>query len=203
MKYMTAVFLCIILAFSFGCTKTASTGQGDMPNAEKTIPQDMAPDLSIPEGFERRVHRTYSMIMPADWSEIEYGNIIIYLPPGSEAADPISEKVQVIAVGFPKENRQPLKDILEAGIEDSKKLVPDLVMTKEEDITVGNAYAVRMVFTGTIQGKKFENVQTTTVNKDIILHFIHNCFSENCNHPDIYSMMVDSVVLNDYTDDER
>jgi len=196
-KYLIIGLCCLILTFSFGCTKNKGPDltRSEAPETEKAPPQKIVPDLSPPEGFERKFHRTFSILMPTEWREIEYSNMIFYLPPGSEAVDPISEKVQVIAAGLPKENRLPLKNILEDGIDDSKKLIPDLIMTKEEEITLGNNYAVRMVFTGTIQGKKFENIQISTINKDIMLHIVYNCFEDNCKYSDIYNKMVDSFEI--------
>lgn len=194
------ILVLVLLVFVIGCDKQIDNSV--TPPHQETA-QKMMPDNQLPEGFERKVHRTFSILMPNEWKEVEYGNMIFYLPPGSEAVDPISEKVQVIAVGLPKDDKLPLKEILEAGLDDSKKLVPDLIMIKEEEVKIGSSYAVKMVFTGTILGKKFENTQISTINGGIMLHIIHNCFEENCRHLETYNKMVESLELIQYTDDKR
>jgi len=192
------MLLFVLLVVITGCAKQADKPDGQSQQRTAETIGETAADSSAPEGFERKIHRTFSILMPAKWSEIEYANMIFYLPPGSEAVDPISEKVEVIAVALPKDNKVPLKEILESGIEESKKLVPDLSLVKEEEIKAGNAYAVKMVFTGTIQGKKFENVQISTINQDMMIHIVHNCYEENCQYSDIYNKMAKSIELLPY-----
>jgi putative hemolysin len=147
------------------------------------------------DAMQRKFHRTFSVLMPENWAEVEYSGMIFYLPPGSEAADPTSEKVEIIGAMTPQNDTVPLKEILEAGLDETRKVVPDVEVIREEETTLGGAKALKLTTTGTIMDKKFTNTQIGTLNNNVMQNIIHNCFEDNCVYSDIYYKMVDSFQI--------
>ncbi|MFH1403454.1 MAG: hypothetical protein ABIH11_04215 [Candidatus Altiarchaeota archaeon] len=196
--------LLLTVCFSMGCVseKGVAVTSTTLEHVQKPAagldnpPQEG--DAVTVRGPERKFHRTLSIVMPAGWREVEYQNMLIYLPPGSEVADPLSEKVTVAVGVLPENNTVPLKDILEDGIIDSRKIVPDLELISEEETSVSGIYAIRMVFSGTIQGKRFENTQISLMRGKILYHLIHNCVKDYCRHGGSYREMVESLEPHDF-----
>jgi hypothetical protein len=181
----------LILTLQLGCSPSYET---PLPGNDAIIDNTPAQNqgAALNEGYGTKIHRAFSVQMPADWKEVEYNNIMFYLPPGSEAADQTAEKVTVIAsTGIPKTNS--IGSILEKGTQDMKKIVPDLNVEKKDDTRLGGFDAVRLTLTGTILGKRFENVQISTLNNDVMLTIAHNCFAGSCIYNETFQKMAGSM----------
>lgn len=157
---------------------------------------DIKQDVNLNyQGYTLKDHRMFSVMMPIAWTETEYQNIFFYLPNSSEIANPLSEKVQIISVMLPADNKRTLKQILNDGMNESRVIVPDLAKISEESIVIDGKEGIKMTFNGTLMGKTFENTQVSVIYNNVLTHIIHNCFIDNCNNKEIYDAMVDSLEL--------
>ncbi|MDD4352425.1 MAG: hypothetical protein PHU71_05655 [Candidatus Gracilibacteria bacterium] len=183
MQKSKTIILTLVLLVLSACTQNQSDGIA--PAVTQNTPST-----------ERKEHHTFSIDMPADWREVEYGTQMIYLPEGSEAVDPLSEKVAVIVSFLPENNTLSLAEIMDAGIQDTKKLMPDLEINSTE-----NNYAfgkiddgIKLEMTSTIQNQTVSYTQINGMAFNRVYALVHSCIKGKCKYTDTYYDMVTSFM---------
>lgn len=195
LKYkISFVFLAVLLiVFISSCSqKHAETS----PNNNNNSPAS-ADSPAVELVSKTMSHRSFSIKIPEDWKEIEYGNAFIYLPQNGEAVDPAVEKVAVLVTFLPENNSVILKEIIAAGIEESKKLLPDLTVSSENSGSVmGNIdKGITVKFTATIQGKIIEYTQITAIHNNVLYVISHSCVKDQCSSTNVFNSMTKSFVV--------
>jgi hypothetical protein len=195
MKRIIIPLILISLLLFVGCKQKQVTNNNLQPQIN-TINEKQVEDFKAIKNPERKEHKTFSITMPGDWKEIEYGLQIIYLPKDSEAVDPLAEKISVVVRFIPENNTVGLKEMLDAGISDTKKLMPDFKVTSTtENFAFGKIDdGIKLEMTSTIQGKTMTYTQISGIAFNRMYAIAHSCIKDECKYTDIYYEMVDSFL---------
>lgn len=184
------IFIVLLISvFVIGCAKSDIGMQPD--NGMQTTPLEEQSDYV---GEQTTViHKDFRAIMKADWKELEVPpSTLVYLPPGTAEDDVNAEYISIVSTPL-GESQWTLDSLLEQGIENSKKVMPDFELTDE--LTDGIASiqpAKRIIFTGTQDGIMRNNVQVFGMKNNVLYGLTYSCPIESCNYYPIFNVLVES-----------
>ena len=139
------------------------------------------------------IHKDFKAIIKGDWKEMEVPpSTYVYLPP-STAEDDVNAEVISIAVTFLGENSQyTLESLLEQGIENSKKVMPDFELTENNNWENDNLVGKKIKFTGTQEEIKRDSIQVFGIKYNNLYAITYSCPVDNCNSYAVYNSLVES-----------
>jgi len=139
------------------------------------------------------IHKDFKAIMKADWKELEVPpSTFVYLPPNTAEEDVNAEYISIVSTPL-GDSQWTLDSLLEQGIENSKKLIPDFELTNSwTDSTPLIQPAKRITFTGTQDGVKRNNVQVFGIKNNVLYGLTYSCPIEICSYYPIFNVLVES-----------
>jgi hypothetical protein len=139
------------------------------------------------------IHKDFTTVIKSDWQKFESSpSLYVYLPPDT-AQDDVNAEVISIAVSFLGENNEvTLDELLEQGVENSKKIMPDFELTENIDSGKLNMPGKQIKFMGTQDGVKRENIQVFGIKYDILYSVTYSCPVGGCNYHAVYNGLVES-----------
>ncbi|OIO41628.1 hypothetical protein COX97_00915 [Candidatus Pacearchaeota archaeon CG_4_10_14_0_2_um_filter_05_32_18] len=139
------------------------------------------------------IHKDFRAIIKNDWQESEIPpSTYFYLPPDVSQED-VNAEVISIAVTFLGENNQYiLENLLEQGIENSKKIMPDFELTENIDWKNKNLIGKKIKFTGTSEGVKRNSLQVFGIEYNNLYAITYSCPIDNCNSYGIYNSLIEN-----------
>ncbi|PIN77893.1 hypothetical protein COV15_01205 [Candidatus Woesearchaeota archaeon CG10_big_fil_rev_8_21_14_0_10_34_12] len=139
------------------------------------------------------IRKDFKAIIKDDWPESEIPpSTYFYLPP-NVAQEDVNAEVIFIAVTFLGENNQyTLESLLEQGIKNSKKIMPDFELT--ESIDWKNTYFTgkKIKFIGTSDGVKRSSLQVFGIKHNNLYAITYSCPIANCNSYGVYNRLLES-----------
>lgn len=139
------------------------------------------------------MHRDFKAIMKDDWTETEIPpSTYVYLPPNTKEDDVNTEVISMVVQFLGEDNQYTLDELLEQGIENSKKIMPDFELTENIDGEKIDMPGKRIKFTGTQEGVKRNNVQVFGIKYNNLYAITYSCPVENCNSYAVYNTFVDT-----------
>lgn len=139
------------------------------------------------------IHKDFKALIKSDWQEFEIPpSTYIYLLKGVKTSDKNAEAISINIVNLGADNQLTLEELLDQGIENSKKTMPDLEIT--EDIAWSNEHLVgkKIKFTGTQEGIKRSNIQVFGIKYYNLYSMTYSCPIEGCNSYAIYDVLIES-----------
>ena len=139
------------------------------------------------------IHKDFKAIMKNDWPESEIPpSTYFYLPP-NVAQEDVNAEVISIAVTFLGENNQyTLESLLEHGIENSKKIIPDFELIESTDWNNDYFDCKKIKFTGTSEGVKRSSLQVFGIKHNNLYAITYSCPIANCNSYAVYNSLLES-----------
>lgn len=185
------IIIFLALAFMTGCQKNAPVVNNTENLVRDVARQEMV--FTYITNPERVEHRTFSIVMPADWKEVEYNGVLVYMPQDGELADPLSEKISMV-VGFLAENEtRTLKQITESEINKSMTVFPSLqIMSWDDNSRIGQLDATKLLLSMRIQDKTLITTQLRVLHGSTVYAFSIQCEQDKCKYLDIFNEMASS-----------
>lgn len=159
--------------------------------AQQTEKKPSMTDFKFIKNPERKIYNTLSIVMPQEWTEVEFGNALIYLPPGSEVMDYTTEKVTAAVSKLPDDTVS-LENMIDAAVEETRKIMPDLTMIGQEPAKLGQLEGIKFRFTASVQNQPLIFEQVTALSGGYRYSVGLSCKKDQCQHTDIYQEMVQS-----------
>ncbi len=150
------------------------------------------------QDFVLSSHKSFNLLRPNDWTEIQYGNAYIYLPPGADATDVKTEKITV-AVSTLNKDENDLTKIMDEDVKQTRQLMPDLQESQTKTATkIGPLDSLRVRYAATAQKQPIEIHQidaifpTSSDQFNIIFKIGHVCPMDKCAFNAIFDKMLSS-----------
>jgi hypothetical protein len=149
-----------------------------------------------------KIHKDFGIEIPNNWNEYvpkidaTKGAMYVYVPSNQNVTYVASEKVIITIAYFPEGNSPNLNDMLNQGLNVTKKAIPDLEMTEgPTDFTMGGMSGIKMKFTGTSNKEKLEFTQISVKNPKNVYTISYHCPFEECNYYDVFDNIVETFAL--------
>lgn len=163
-------------------------------------PEEGSYNFSAIKNPEKMLHNTLNLYKPADWKEVNLGIMAFeYLPPGSDAGNPLSEKITIVVEFLAKNDTRTMSQIIEEKVKENQKILPDL---REEGIRetrgFGSLDGLKIVYKASIQENEIaitqvNAIQNTMTYQDNIYYRIgYLCKKGECHYMDVFNEMVSS-----------
>jgi hypothetical protein len=137
-------------------------------------------------------HKDFKAIMKKDWQETELSpSLYVYVPGKTSINDSEAEYI-LISISSLENNNLTLNEILEQGIESSKKLFPDFELT--ENINGGNDYleGKRIKFKATQDNILRNNVQVFGIKYENLYSITYSCPTEKCDSYPVFNSLIET-----------
>jgi len=139
------------------------------------------------------IHKDFRAIILSDWQEIEGvpPSTFVYLPPKVNQEDVEAEVISV-ATTFLGDNKFTLDQLLEQGVEGSKKIIPDFELTETAIWKGSNLQGKKIKFIGTQERIRRKSIQVFGIKYNILYAITYSCPINNCNHEDVFDNLIES-----------
>lgn len=138
------------------------------------------------------IHKDFRAVIKNDWKEYEIPpSIYFYLPSGVSQED-VNAEVISVAVTPLGENQYNLDSLLEQGIENSKKILPDFELIETKDWSNEHFTGKKIKFTGTSEEVKRSSLQVFGIELNNLYAITYSCPVNNCNSYGVYNSFVES-----------
>ncbi len=191
MKYLISIL--VLVVFISGCASQPE----EKPLETAASAEEISPAQQLPvqEEIANKVfHKDFRLIMPKGWKEIELpAATFIYLPQDGDYTDPRAESVSFVVSRLPG-NGINLEELAQAGIIESKKLLPDLALTEgpvESDL--GPLQGLKISFEVTIAGQKMKYVQIFAEKFGSLYTATHACPIAGCKYDPEFNSIISSL----------
>ncbi|MFA5174555.1 MAG: hypothetical protein WC438_05235 [Candidatus Pacearchaeota archaeon] len=139
------------------------------------------------------MRKDFRAIIKNDWQESEIPpSTYFYLPPNTQEEDANAEVISIAVTPLGENNQYTLETLLEQGIENSKKIMPDFELTENIDWKNNNFAGKKIKFTGTSEGIKRNSVQVFGIEHDNLYAITYSCPIDNCNSYAVYNSLLES-----------
>lgn len=165
-------------------------------NNSENIPLDQIPPEKQTDYVGEQttiIHKDFKAIMKDDWNEIEVPpSTYIYLPPNTKKEDNNAEIISMVVQFLGENNQYTLDELLELGIENSKQIMPDFILTENIDGGKSDMPGKRIKFTGTQEGVKRNNIQVFGIKYNNLYSITYSCPIDECNSYAVYNTFVET-----------
>ncbi|MBS3079531.1 hypothetical protein J4218_05405 [Candidatus Pacearchaeota archaeon] len=139
------------------------------------------------------IHKDFKAIIKNDWSESEIPpSTYFYLPPDVAQEDVNAEVISIVVTPLGENNQYTLESLLEQGIENSKKIMPDFELIESIDWNNDYFNCKKIKFTGTSEGVKRNSLQVFGIKYNNLYAITYSCPVNNCNSYGVYNSLVES-----------
>lgn len=138
------------------------------------------------------IHKDFRAIILSGWQELEVPpSTFVYLPPNTNQEDVKAEVISVTTTFLGDNNDFTLDQLLEQGVENSKKIIPDFKLTETTVWDGSNLQGKEIKFTGTQEGIKRESVQFFGIKYNTLYAITYSCPVDNCNYHNIFNNLAE------------
>ena len=139
------------------------------------------------------IHKDFKAIMNKDWPESEIPpSTYYYLPPNVAQEDVNAEVISIAVTPLGENNQYTLDNLLEQGIENSKKIMPDFELIETTDWNNEYFTGKKIKFTGTSEGVKRSSLQVFGMEHDNLYAITYSCPVDNCQSYGVYNSLLES-----------
>ena len=139
------------------------------------------------------IHKDFKAIMNKDWPESEIPpSTYFYLPPGVSEEDVNAEVISIAVTPLGENNQYTLENLLEQGIENSKKIMPDFNLIETTDWNNDYFTGKKIKFTGTSEGVKRSSLQVFGMEHNNLYAITYSCPVDNCQSYGVYNSLLES-----------
>ena len=139
------------------------------------------------------IHKDFKAIMKNDWSESEIPpSTYFYLPLDVSPEDVNAEVISIAVIPLGENNQYTLDSLLEQGIENSKKIMPDFELIESIDWNNKHFTGKKIKFTGTLEGVKRSSLQVFGIKYNNLYAITYSCPVANCNSYGVYNSLLES-----------
>jgi len=139
------------------------------------------------------IHKDFKAIMNKDWPESEIPpSTYYYLPPNVAQEDVNAEVISIAVTPLGENNQYTLDNLLEQGIENSKKIMPDFELIETTDWNNEYFTGKKIKFTGTSEGVKRSSLQVFGMEHNNLYAITYSCPVDNCQSYGVYNSLLES-----------
>lgn len=139
------------------------------------------------------IHKDFKAIIKKDWQESEIPpSTYFYLPHGVSEEDINAEVISIVITPLGENNQYTLESLLEQGIENSKKIMPDFELTESTDWDNNYFIGKKIKFTGTSEEIKRSNLQVFGIKHNNLYAITYSCPINNCQSYGVYNSLTES-----------
>jgi len=139
------------------------------------------------------IHKDFKAIMNKDWPESEIPpSTYYYLPPNVAQGDVNAEVISIAVTPLGENNQYTLDNLLEQGIENSKKIMPDFELIETTDWNNEYFTGKKIKFTGTSEGVKRSSLQVFGMEHNNLYAITYSCPVDNCQSYGVYNSLLES-----------
>lgn len=125
-------------------------------------------------------HKDFRASIDASWNETEVSpSLYLYFPPGANRTNENAEVIMITSVPMGN-STQTLDQVFQSGIQSSKKLMPDLNVTKTGNFSNGKFSGREVEFTGTQSDVKRFYEQVFGVKYNTLYSITYTCPVAHC-----------------------
>lgn len=139
------------------------------------------------------IHKDFKAIMNKEWPESEIPpSTYFYLPPNTAQEDVNAEVISITVTPLGENNQYTLDSLLEQGIENSKKIMPDFELIETNDWKNDYISGKKIKFTGTSEEVKRSSLQVFGMEHNNLYAITYSCPVNNCNSYGVYNSLLES-----------
>lgn len=203
-KHLNFVILVLLIIGSVlisGCAQQEIPAETPAGKSADVSVKPYEPEQPPPEEEKTGTifHKDFTAVMPKGWKEVEIPPATyIYLPSEGDYTDPRSENINFAITNLPEDYKVNLQEITEKGVEESKRLLPDLTLTEGPvEAGLGPISGLKIKFEVTIAGEKMAYTQLIAEKFNSLYTATHSCPIADCRYDDEFNAMVKSLEPHD------
>ncbi len=142
------------------------------------------------------IHKDFKALIEKSWQEIEDSSptysTLTYYPKNTNLENKNVEIISILITFLGEEYEYTLQDLLDQGVENSKKIIFDFELVESTDWENKNLVGKKIKFTGTQDGIKRNNTQVFGIKYNNLYVITYSCAIDNCNSYPVYNSLTES-----------